>query len=299
MRLAPSYPRVAGRSAMISDHPDTYAETRRAYAAEGEVGAGSFCGYFRVSGSLRGVSLYDAYVRAKTVLDLGSGSGGRSAYWKKDVGARGVVGLDIFPDEVITAHKTVSRMGIQVSFAVGFGEAMPLRDALFDTVLSFDVLEHVRHPAEVLRECYRVLVPGGTFLIVFPPFYHPTGHHLSYVTKSPWLQLFDANAVTLAFNDIVDARGETARWYRRGPLAPYEKLGWLNGMTVGKFRKIVKSQGWKIEFWDCLPLLAYGWVVKKRPYLKWLSWPIGVLSRLPGLCELFTHRVVCILCKAG
>jgi 2-polyprenyl-3-methyl-5-hydroxy-6-metoxy-1,4-benzoquinol methylase len=161
MKLAPSYPN-AQRQLVWAGQAEPDIETHCAYFNEGGIGAGSFRGYFRIS--------IENKIFGKSLLDLGSGSGGRSAYWKKEASARTVVGLDIYPDEVITAHKTVKNMGIEVSFTAGLGEVMPFREAVLETIMAFDVLEHVQYPEVVLRECYRVLSPGGVFLAVFPPF---------------------------------------------------------------------------------------------------------------------------------
>jgi SAM-dependent methyltransferase len=42
---------------------------------------------------------------------------------------------------------------------------LPVEDAGFDAVLSSQVLEHVTDPATYLRECVRVLRPGGRLLL--------------------------------------------------------------------------------------------------------------------------------------
>jgi SAM-dependent methyltransferase len=52
---------------------------------------------------------------------------------------------------------------------------LPVADQSFDAVLSTQVLEHVQDPRLYLRECLRVLRPGGMLLLsthgIFP--YHP------------------------------------------------------------------------------------------------------------------------------
>jgi SAM-dependent methyltransferase len=48
------------------------------------------------------------------------------------------------------------------------GHVLPFPDASFDVVLSSQVLEHVFDPTEFLGEIYRVLRPGGHFLLSTP-----------------------------------------------------------------------------------------------------------------------------------
>jgi SAM-dependent methyltransferase len=43
-----------------------------------------------------------------------------------------------------------------------------LRDGVFDCVVAVEVLEHVEQDAEFVREVWRVLKPGGTFLMTTP-----------------------------------------------------------------------------------------------------------------------------------
>lgn len=46
--------------------------------------------------------------------------------------------------------------------------AMPLRDAMIDRVLAVHALEMTPHAADMLREIWRVLAPGGRLLLVVP-----------------------------------------------------------------------------------------------------------------------------------
>lgn len=52
------------------------------------------------------------------------------------------------------------------------GARLPLRDAVADTVVSSDVLEHLPDPATVFSEVARVLTPGGA-LVLNTPFLYP------------------------------------------------------------------------------------------------------------------------------
>jgi ubiquinone/menaquinone biosynthesis C-methylase UbiE len=47
---------------------------------------------------------------------------------------------------------------------LGDVEAMPFEDASFGTVVCTEVLEHVPHPDQALREIRRVLRPGGALI---------------------------------------------------------------------------------------------------------------------------------------
>jgi SAM-dependent methyltransferase len=55
---------------------------------------------------------------------------------------------------------------------IGDASNIPLESNTVDIVFSTQVLEHVPEPQAMLKECYRVLKPGG-FLILTCPFYWP------------------------------------------------------------------------------------------------------------------------------
>src|SRR5262245_39422256 len=54
---------------------------------------------------------------------------------------------------------------------LGFGERLPFADAVFDTVVCCQVLEHVFDERLVVSEVARVLKPGGTFILSVPFLY--------------------------------------------------------------------------------------------------------------------------------
>lgn len=82
------------------------------------------------------------------VLDLGCGLGGYS----KALAERGfeVVALDVNPDYVERARS----LGVKADTYDGVN--VPLPDGAVDTVVLFEVIEHLEDPASVLREARRV-----------------------------------------------------------------------------------------------------------------------------------------------
>jgi len=107
----------------------------------------------------------ERYTQGKRVLDYGCGSGYGSAQIART--AAHVTAVDV-SDEAI-AHARTQFGGDNIDFAVIDPSApLPFADASFDTVLSFQVFEHVEDTDRYLAEIRRVLVPGGTLLLVTP-----------------------------------------------------------------------------------------------------------------------------------
>ena len=59
-------------------------------------------------------------------------------------------------------------------------KTLPFDDNYTDTIVSFQVLEHLPEPALFLTECYRILKPGGRFLITVPFMWHVHEEPLDY-----------------------------------------------------------------------------------------------------------------------
>lgn len=119
---------------------------------------------------LRHLSAYvlfaTGHVSGKRVLEVGCGSGYGADYLSHSTA--GIVALDMSVSTVAGYWEDYRKGAL--SFVLGNGVQLPFRDALFDVVVSFQVIEHIE-PAVVrgyLGEVRRVLRNGGTFLCSTP-----------------------------------------------------------------------------------------------------------------------------------
>lgn len=95
------------------------------------------------------------------VLDVGCGAGFLSNELARH-GVRSVTGVDLSPGSLEVARRWDWTGAVR--YLPGDATHLPFPCASFDAVCAMDVLEHVEQPGEVLRECARVLKPGGLFL---------------------------------------------------------------------------------------------------------------------------------------
>jgi SAM-dependent methyltransferase len=119
-------------------------------------------------------------------LDLGSADG-PSAAWFRETAAR-TVSLDIDP------------RGLGGDGVCGSALALPFADGAFEAVAAFDVIEHCEPEDRALEEVFRVLRPGGRFLMSVP-------------------------AYTWAWTDFDVANGHHRRYTRARAVAAVERAG--------------------------------------------------------------------------
>lgn len=112
------------------------------------------------------------------VLDVGGGEKNR---YKNLFTCKTFTCLDIYAGE-----------GVDI---VASADAIPLPDESKDSILSTQMLEHVKYPEKCVREMYRVLKNGGYAVITAPQWneLHSEPHDYWRYTKYGFVELFERN----------------------------------------------------------------------------------------------------------
>lgn len=103
----------------------------------------------------------------KTVLDIGCGYGWFEVFSLKNK-VKKIYGNEITSEDLSTAIKHVKDK--RAVFEIGSAIEIPYKDNMFDTVVSWEVLEHIpkNTEAQMFSEVARVLKPGGMFYFSTP-----------------------------------------------------------------------------------------------------------------------------------
>jgi len=187
----------------------------------------------------------------KSVLDLGSGWGG--VVLEAAIPAKLAVGIEPDTERLAIANELLKSDGPSTAkFVQGFGEHLPFPDNSFDVVASYQVLEHVQDPAQVVAEVSRVLKRGGVFHFSTPnymAFWEP--HY-----KLFWLPL------------LPKALGRLYLRLRRRQTGFLAHLNYVNPLGI---RQLLRK-----EHFDFVDLCHQRAVAKSEIILS------GWFSRLPG-----------------
>jgi ubiquinone/menaquinone biosynthesis C-methylase UbiE len=102
------------------------------------------------------------HLKKLTVLELGAGSGGYSQVLHQ--AAEFLVSSDLHEEPIFEK--------LNIPFVLlNVLDPLPFKSEFFDFVYCSSLIEHVSDPDKLLSESWRVLKPGGSLYLSFPPFY--------------------------------------------------------------------------------------------------------------------------------
>jgi len=173
--------------------------------------------WYTARSSLLEAALADHVGSPARVLDVGSADG-PSVTWMR--GDHHHVSVDLDPRGLRPGH------GVQASALT-----LPFRDASFDVVAAFDVVEHCDPEAQALSELKRVLRPGGRLLLSVPAYQWAwtdhdvrAGHHRRYTRPRLLAAVrgagFDVRRCSYGFAGVFPAFAAERLLRRVRPAAP-------------------------------------------------------------------------------
>ncbi len=196
---------------------------------------------------------FDGY-RGRDVLDVGCGAGTDLVRFAR--GGATVTGVDIAASAIDLAKQNVAQQGIAADLRVADGERLPFPDGTFDVVFAHGVVQYTHDPRALVRECHRVLRPGGE--AIFQVYNRISWlHALSKLMKVP-LEHEDAPVLlkysAREFRSLLKQFREVRIVEERFPVKSRLHGGWkgtlFNTFFVGTFnalpRPLVRKLGWHL-----------------------------------------------------
>jgi SAM-dependent methyltransferase len=166
----------------------------------------------------------------------------------------GYVNLDLFP-----------MPGVDVA---ADAEQLPFPGGIFQRVECDAVLEHVRHPEQVMREIRRVLAPGGYAHLV-TPFCHPFHEYPK-----------DYRRFTLdGLKELAAGLEPVAEGWRTGPTAT------LLVFTIEYTKLLLPLRPWRAAVHGVL-----GWLLFPLRYLDLLFYRTARAGRIGNHCYLWLRK---------
>jgi ubiquinone/menaquinone biosynthesis C-methylase UbiE len=193
--------------------------------------------------------------QGQKLLEVGCGIGTDLVRFAK--GGAHVTGVDLAQTAIELARKNFELNGVTADeLRVANGEALPYTDASFDVVYGHGVIQYTANAEQLIRECHRVLKPGGSAIFMV----YNRVSWLNAMSKLMKVALEHEDAPVLKkysiaeFKELLKPFKETRIVPERFPVKSRLHKGWkavaFNTMFVGTFnalpRSLVRPLGWHL-----------------------------------------------------
>lgn len=181
------------------------------------------------------------WAKGLRVLDAACGEGYGSALLARH--ATHVTGVDLSPEAIAHAKRAYASLA-NTEFIEASIAKLPLPDASFDVVVSFETLEHIPVQQEFIAEIARVLKPGGVLVMSCP-------NKLEYSDKRHFDNEFHVKELYREeLAALVALRFPEVRWYGQRP-SFFSVIAPESAAASGELIEVVESApgeaGAKIE----------------------------------------------------
>jgi 2-polyprenyl-3-methyl-5-hydroxy-6-metoxy-1,4-benzoquinol methylase len=164
----------------------------------------------RISKMERFLSMHSVTIKGQAVVEIGAYAGATSFALAR-AGAAHVSGTDIAayyihqtPGEEVSKESVAAKnveltkqrdsfrqavaaeIGSRVSFLEDDICSSSLESESADAIVSWEVLEHLKHPARAFEQMFRILKPGGIAFHEYNPFFSQNGGHSLCTLDIPW-----------------------------------------------------------------------------------------------------------------
>lgn len=153
--------------------------------------------------------LAERYVEDKEVLDMGCGAG----YGTHSLSrlASNILGVDLSGEAVTHAANRYQKPNLR--YEGGDVTSLPFEEGSFEAAISFEVIEHLENPEDLVLEAKRLLKEDGVF-IVSTPDKQTYSNNRSLVNRHHLSEMYP-----LEFREILEKSFEHVQIYRQGALA--------------------------------------------------------------------------------
>jgi len=135
--------------------------------------------------------------KSDRVLEIGCGLG----VLLSKIPSKKKIGIEISD----FAIKECQKKGLNVA-KVNAEKELPFRDSSFDIVIMNEVISHLKNPEFVLRECYRILEPGGKIILTAPVrslfFYNISTTHIHEMNTRELKTLLEESGFTILVHEV-------------------------------------------------------------------------------------------------
>ncbi|MFA5306224.1 MAG: class I SAM-dependent methyltransferase [Candidatus Babeliales bacterium] len=148
------------------------------------------------------MNLVQRHLYGNDIIDIGSGRGYYSQWLSEINSDLHIVAVD---------HCALQDPQGFVFVQTDLEQPMPFADNSFDTLLAFDIIEHIAHEKQIIRELNRICRPQGILIGSAPhdddgflPAYNVTFHHRTDLTHKRYYTRSSLRTVLEQENFIVD-----------------------------------------------------------------------------------------------